>query len=35
MKGAVYFEIPQNAQSIELNYKTDLWSGGKVVFIVK
>lgn len=35
MKGAVYFEIPQNAHSIELNYKTDLWSGGKVVFIVK
>ena len=35
MKGAVYFEIPQNAQSIELNYKTDLWSGGKVTFIVK
>ena len=34
-KGAVYFEIPQNAQSIELNYKTDLWSDGKVIFIVK
>ena len=31
----VYFEVPQNAQSIELEYEYDFWGGDKNIFIVE
>lgn len=34
-KGAVYFEVPADAQEIELNYEVNLWTEDKVVFVVK
>lgn len=33
--GNVYFEVPKDAQSIEVEYETDFWSGNKAIFIVK
>lgn len=35
VKGAVYFEVPKEAKSIVLEYKTNFWTENKVVFIVK
>ena len=32
--GHVYFEIPENAQTIEVEYEVDYWSSEKVVFKV-
>ena len=34
-KGAVYFEIPADAESIVLEYETNVWTEGKIVFVVK
>lgn len=33
--GNVYFEVPKDAQSIEVEYGTDFWSGNKAIFVVK
>ena len=33
--GNVYFEVPKDAQSIEVEYETDFWSGNKAIFVVK
>lgn len=33
--GNVYFEVPQNANSIDVEYETNYWSGNKAVFVVK
>lgn len=34
-KGAIYFEVPADAESIELQYETNFWSEDKIIFIVK
>lgn len=34
-KGAVYYQVPENAENITLEYETSLWTNNKVVFIVK
>lgn len=34
-KGSVYFEIPKETKKIELEYKTELWSNKRIVFVVK
>lgn len=34
-KSIIYYEVPENAESIILEYETDLWSSKKVEFIVK
>ena len=34
-KGAVFFEIPKDAQSIELEYETNFWTEDKLIFVVK
>lgn len=34
-KGAVYFEVPADAQEIELNYEVNFWTEDKIVFVVK
>lgn len=31
----VYFEVPQNAQVIELEYEYDFWDGDKYIFVVE
>ncbi len=33
--GYVYFEVPKDAQSIEVEYETDFWSGNKAIFVVQ
>lgn len=33
-KGSVYFEVPKNAEKIEVEYETDFWSSGKAIFEV-
>ena len=33
--GYVYFEVPQNASSIELEYETSFWSQDKLIFTVE
>lgn len=33
--GCVYFEVPKDAQSIEVEYETDFWTGNKAIFVVK
>ena len=32
--GSVYFEVPENAQSLEVEYTTDYWTGSKAIFVV-
>lgn len=34
-KGSVFFEVPENAESIVLEYSTNFWSQNKIIFIVK
>lgn len=34
-KGAIYYEVPENAESIDIEYETNFWSQNKIVFIVK
>lgn len=31
----IYFEVPNNAESIELEYEADFWSSEKYIFIVE
>lgn len=33
--GYVYFEVPKDAQNIEVEYETDFWSGNKAIFVVR
>lgn len=33
--GKVYFEVPIDAESIEVEYETDFWSEEKAIFVVK
>lgn len=33
--GNVYFEVPQNANSIDVEYEKNYWSGNKAIFVVK
>lgn len=33
--GNVYFEVPKNANSIDVEYETNYWSGNKAIFVVK
>lgn len=33
--GNVYFEVSQNANSIDVEYETNYWSGNKAIFVVK
>lgn len=35
LKGALYFEIPLDAKSVELEYKNNIWLEDKIKFIVK
>lgn len=34
-KGSVYFEVPVNAEKIEVEYETDFWTSKKAIFVVK
>ena len=34
-KGSVFFEVPEDSESIVLEYETNFWSEDKVVFVVK
>lgn len=34
-QGAVYFEVPEDAESIEIEYSVNLWTDERVVFVVK
>lgn len=34
-KGAVFFEIPQDSESVTLEYDTSFWSQNKIIFNVK
>ena len=34
-KGSVYFEVPVDAESIEVEYETDYWTSTKAIFVVK
>lgn len=34
-KGAIYFEVPVNAESITVEYITNLWTEDKIIFIAK
>ena len=35
MTAVVYYEVPENAQSITLEYETNLWTSEKIEFIIK
>lgn len=35
MTAVVYYEVPENAQSVILEYETNLWTSEKIEFIVK
>lgn len=34
-KGYIYYEIPQNAESIVVEYETNFWTENKITFVVK
>lgn len=34
-KGAVVFEVPEDAESVVLEYETNFWTENKIVFVVK
>lgn len=34
-KGAIYYEIPENAESIDVEYETSFWTQNKIIFIIK
>lgn len=34
-KGSIYFEIPQNASEIEVEYTINSWTDEKIIFVVK
>lgn len=33
--GALYFEVPADAESIEVEYETNVWTNEKAIFVVK
>lgn len=33
--GRVYFEVPKDAENIEIEYETDFWDDQKAIFVVK
>lgn len=33
--GYIYFEVPKDAENIEVEYETDFWSGNKAIFVVE
>ncbi len=35
MSGYIYFEVPKDAESIEVEYETDYWNNQKAIFVVK
>lgn len=34
-KGAIYYEIPKDAKSIDVEYETNFWLENKIIFVVK
>lgn len=34
-EGTVYFEVPENAQSLELEYDISYWGNDKIIFVAK
>ena len=34
-EGAVYFEVPTDAESIELEYDINFWQSDKIIFVGK
>lgn len=34
-KGSVYYQVPENSNEIKLEYKLNVWTSDKVVFVVK
>lgn len=34
-KGAIYYEVPADAAEILLEYETNFWTEGKIIFVVK
>lgn len=35
MSGYIYFEVPKDAENIEVEYETDYWSSKKAIFVVE
>ena len=35
LKGKIYFEVPKNAQSIQVEFETSFWTQDKIYFIIK
>lgn len=34
-KGCVYFQVPENSESVTLEYTTNVWTSSKIIFKVK
>lgn len=34
-KGSVFFEVPEDAENIVLEYETNFWTEDKIIFVVK
>ena len=34
-EGSVYFEVPEDAESVELEYDINLWQSDKIIFVGK
>lgn len=34
-EGSVYFEVPEDAESVELEYDINLWQSDKITFVGK
>ena len=34
-QGTIYFEVPQDAQSVELEYDVNFWQSDKIIFVGK
>ena len=34
-EGAVYFEVPEDAENIELEYDINFWQSDKIIFVGK
>ena len=35
MSGYMYFEVPKDAENIEIEYETDYWTSNKAIFVVE
>ena len=35
MSGYMYFEVPKDAEKIEVEYETDYWTSNKAIFVVE